>query len=211
MYIYIQYNPVRELETYVEKEIRVDKTEYILIGIGLCYHLDYLVEKSPNVQALNNHPIANEVQNIVPQSYVQAVENDDNPVLHQFSQDIKIRPATYKKREKQLIKNFGYNISYFKSFNNPHIVMKKSAALVSAGPSLNDTVSFLQSKVQELDIYCVGSALRFLLKHDIVPKAVVITDPLDEILKQIPVDFTVDIYFLSTANYRAVQQHQGGK
>lgn len=239
-HIYSQYNPLRAVETYMETEIRVDTTEYVLIGIGLGYHLDYLVERVPNsiiryvfldaeeerlyskyntkqyirlpnVQPLNNQSISNTAHIIVPQSYVRAVENGDQPVLHQFLQDIKIRQASYKKREKQLIENFEYNISYFQPLSIEYNNLKKSAALVSAGPSLDDTASFLKSKAQELDIYCVGSALRVLLQHDIVPEAVVITDPLDGIVEQIPLNYTGQLYFLSTANYRAVQQHKGEK
>lgn len=240
-HIYSQYNPLRAVETYMETEIRIDTTEYILIGIGLGYHLDYLVERVPNsiiryvfldaeeerlyskyntkqyirlpnVQPLNdNQSLSNTAHIIVPQSYVRAVENGDQPVLHQFLQDIKIRQASYKKREKQLIENFEYNISYFQPLSIEYNNLKKSAALVSAGPSLDDTASFLKSKAQELDIYCVGSALRVLLQHDIVPEAVVITDPLDGIVEQIPLNYTGQLYFLSTANYRAVQQHKGEK
>ena len=62
-----------------------------------------------------------------------------------------------------------------------------------------------------MDIYCVGSALRVLLKYDIFPKAVFITDPLDGIVNQIPVDYKGQLYFLSTANYKAVNQHRGEK
>lgn len=238
-HIYSQYNPLRAVETYMETEIQVETKEYILIGVGLGYHLDYLVERVPNsvvryvfldaeeerlynkynakqyirlpnVQPLKNQSMSSVAHIVVPQSYVRAVENGDNQVLHQFLQDIKIRQASYKKSESQLKENFQYNIANFTPINK-RSDNRKIAALVSAGPSLDDTVLFLKSKVRELDIYCVGSALRVLLKHDIVPKAVVITDPLDEISKQIPVDFTGDLYFLSTANYRAVQQHQGKK
>lgn len=224
-HIYSQYNPLRAVETYMETEIRIDTTEYILIGIGLGYHLDYLVERVPNsiiryvfldaeeerlyskyntkqyirlpnVQPLNdNQSLSNTAHIIVPQSYVRAVENGDQPVLHQFLQDIKIRQASYKKREKQLIENFEYNISYFQPLSIEYNNLKKSAALVSAGPSLDDTASFLKSKAQELDIYCVGSALRVLLQHDIVPEAVVITDPLDGIVEQIPLNYTGQLYF----------------
>lgn len=238
-HIYSQYNPLRAVETYMETEIQVETKEYILIGVGLGYHLDYLVERVPNsvvryvfldaeeerlynkynakqyirlpnVQPLKNQSMSSVAHIVVPQSYVRAVENGDNQVLHQFLQDIKIRQASYKKSESQLKENFQYNIANFTPINK-RSDNRKIAALVSAGPSLDDTVLFLKKKVRELDIYCVGSALRVLLKHDIVPKAVVITDPLDEISKQIPVDFTGDLYFLSTANYRAVQQHQGKK
>lgn len=238
-HIYSPYNPLRAVETYMETEIQVETKEYILIGVGLGYHLDYLVERVPdsairyvfldaeeerlynkynakqyirlpNVQPLKNQPVSSGAHIIVPQSYVRAVENGDNPVLHQFLQDIKIKQASYKRNENQLKENFQYNITNFTPIKK-RSDNRKSAALVSAGPSLDDTVSFLKSKVQELDIYCVGSALRVLLKNGVVPKAIIITDPLDAITEQIPLNYTGQLYFLSTANYRAVQQHQGKK
>lgn len=239
-HIYSQYNPLKAVETYMETEIRTDTTNYILIGVGLGYHLDYLVEKLPNstiqylfldckeeelykqynskqyihlsnVQALENDAISNKAHIILPQTYVRAIEKGDTPELYHFLQDIKIRQVSYKKRENQLLENFKHNTNYFKPLNKPCINIKRSAALVSAGPSLDETVSFLKIKSCNLDIYCVGSALRVLLKNGIVPKAVIITDSLDGIINQIPLDFTGDLYFLSTANYKAVQQHIGKK
>lgn len=173
-HIYSQYNPLRAVETYMETEIQVETKEYILIGVGLGYHLDYLVERVPdsviryvfldaeeerlynkynakqyirlpNVQPLKNQPVSSGAHIIVPQSYVRAVENDDNQVLHQFLQDIKIRQASYKRSESQLKENFQYNITNFTPINK-RSDNRKIAALVSAGPSLDDTVSFLKKK-----------------------------------------------------------------
>ncbi len=173
-HIYSQYNPLRAVETYMETEIQVETKEYILIGVGLGYHLDYLVERVPdsviryvfldaeeerlynkynakqyirlpNVQPLKNQPVSSGAHIIVPQSYVRAVENDDNQVLHQFLQDIKIRQVSYKRSESQLKENFQYNITNFTPINK-RSDNRKIAALVSAGPSLDDTVSFLKKK-----------------------------------------------------------------
>lgn len=239
-HIYSQYNPMRAVETYMETEIRTHVTEYVIIGMGLGYHLDYLVEKSPNsniqyvfldseeeelykkynekqyiklpnVTPLEKQAVSRKAHIIVPQSYVRAVEKGNTPELHNLLQDIKIRQASYKKRESQLIENFTHNIRYFQPINLSLNNMKKIAALVSAGPSLDETVLFLKSKINKLDIFCVGSALRVLLEQGIVPTSVIITDPLDAIIEQIPSNYTGQLYFLSTANYKAVQQHKGEK
>ncbi|WP_186439486.1 6-hydroxymethylpterin diphosphokinase MptE-like protein [Kurthia sp. Dielmo] len=45
--------------------------------------------------------------------------------------------------------------------------MTKKAALVASGPSLNQTVVWLKKHEHEFDIYCVGSALKILLNHNI--------------------------------------------
>ncbi|WP_289140219.1 motility associated factor glycosyltransferase family protein [uncultured Brevibacillus sp.] len=52
----------------------------------------------------------------------------------------------------------------------------KGAILVSSGPSLTDNIEFIRKAKDHLYIFCVGSALRALLKHDIQPDFVVSID-----------------------------------
>lgn len=240
IYIYSKYDPLKSVELFINKERKLDTNDFILIGMGLGYHLDYLIEKFPNskiqyifldkeeellyknynekqnilldnVSMLEGNPISNNAQIIIPQALVSAIDNGEHHPLYDFIQDIKIRQRSYKRFEEQLIANFEYNIRYFQPLSILNRRMKESAALVSAGPSLDETVSFLKPKVHELDIFCVGSALRALLKQDISPSAVILTDPLDAITEQIPLNYTGQLYFLSTANYKAVRQHKGEK
>lgn len=103
-----------------------------------------------------------------------------------------------------MAQNFTENIQLFQPLKRDGLVHKK-AALIASGPSLNNTVEWLKVHEQEFDIYCVGSALNVLLRHDIHPKKIFMIDAQETMLKQIHTTYCGELVFLSTANAEAEQ------
>lgn len=233
-YIYSKYNPQNDIERFLGNEIKPDSSCFLMIGLGLGYHIDYILKKIPQVEIqyilldeqeesfcskhiLNDKRVrrynANEnfnaqAQIIIPQPFLNAL-NDTHP-LFSFIEDIKIRQMSYERFRDQMFENFNENIKLFKPLDK--IQNKKSkAALVSSGPSLNETIHWLKKYEHEFDIYCVGSALKVLLKENIYPKKVFMIDAQDTMIAQITEQYIGELVFLSTANFKAVMKHLGPK
>lgn len=50
IYLHSIYNPLREAEIYIEEQYAQEISEYIVAGFGFGYHIQKLLEKSPDVQ-----------------------------------------------------------------------------------------------------------------------------------------------------------------
>lgn len=237
IYLYSKYNPQADVERFMKSEVKLTHKKFILVGLGLGYHLDYLIENIEDVEVQyilldeqetkiylennkNNHlklsnvrkfnadlEFNNQSQIIIPQSFLRAIGHQ-HP-LFEFIEDIKIRQVSYKRFKEQMLENFNENITKFSPLSKESVTRK--AALVASGPSLNKTVLWLKKHEQEFDIYCVGSALKILLNHNIQPTAIFMTDAQDTMLKQLDERYTGILYFLSTANHQAVSKHRGAK
>ena len=149
------------------------------------------------------------VQLLILNSIVKAI-GIDHP-LHSILEVIKINKISYKKASGKMEQNFFKNSKKQNEFLKlQQNTQMRVACLVAAGPSLNETVSWLATHQQSVDIYVVGAALKVLLQHNIVPKAVVLSDASEETMYQFEnVDYSGDLYYLSTANYKTVDMHQG--
>lgn len=238
IYLYSKYNPKKDVERFMHNEVDFSKKKFIVVGLGLGYHLEFLLNNIENVEVQyivldsaeknlmetygkkkiidnlkvsefsNDKIFNNEAQIIIPQSFLTAI-GEKHP-LYYFIEDIKIRQVSYERFKEQMKLNFNENIKLFKHLekNKPH---NQKAALISSGPSLNETVDWLKNHQDEFDIYCVGSALNVALKAGITPQSVFMTDAQDNIQEQINPEYKGKLIFLSTANYRAVLKHSGLK
>ncbi|GEK31506.1 hypothetical protein KZO01_18150 [Kurthia zopfii] len=237
-YIYSKYNPQLDVERFIESENIVNGSKVLIVGLGLGYHLDYLIENYPNCiikyillfpeeEAIyKNHNVKQLIESenisvytgepkflrdakvIIPQVFLNVV-TEKHP-LFTFLADIKIRQVSFKRFKNQMEENFNENTSLFNevAVDSPS---NKRAALVSSGPSLNETVKWLKQNEVFFDIYCVGSALKILLDHNIQPKAVLITDAQDNIINQLDDRYNGTLLALCTANYVAVREFKGMK
>lgn len=219
----------------MSKEVDLSKNKFIMFGVGLGYHIEYLLNEIEQVEIQyilideqelndvvnqeivhrdnvklfhNDNYFSKDAQFIIPQPFISAIEHT-HP-LYEFIEDIKIRQVSYERFKGQMVANFNENIKLYKPLVNEHREHKK-AALISSGPSATDTVKWLKKHEDEFDIYCVGSALPIALANQINVKAVFISDAQAEIQRQITYDYTGLLIFLSTANYGAVLKHQGDK
>lgn len=238
IYLYSKYNPKKDVERFMHNEVDFSKKKFIVVGLGLGYHLEFLLKNIENVEVQyivldstekellenygekdiiykpgisefsNEEIFNNEAQIIIPQSFLTAI-GEKHPLFY-YIEDIKIRQVSYARFKEQMKLNFNENIKLFKHLekNKPH---NQKAALISSGPSLNETVDWLKNHQDEFDIFCVGSALKVALKSGITPQIVFITDAQENMIEQITSEYKGKLIFLSTANYRAVLKHTGLK
>ncbi|MFE3576821.1 6-hydroxymethylpterin diphosphokinase MptE-like protein [Lysinibacillus sp. NPDC059133] len=243
--LYSKYRPLTEVKKFIESEINNEAKGYLLIGLGLGYHLKALAnlveEKKPIIVfALDEKEIAlyqsvyyseklldnitittdfkeisipNDFQIIMPHVWLQVM--DKGHPLYYLLMDIKIKQMSYKRFFSMMRKNFHENVQqnyfglteYKENMQNTNI-----ACLISSGPSLNLTKKWLGNIRSKVYLLCVGSALKVLLKENIVPDAVIITDCQSNIVDQFnDSGYTGDLFFLSTADFNTVRQHQGKK
>jgi len=226
-YIYSRYKPREDAYRWIDAEFDFTKKKYLLIGLGLGYHVERLkmlagdkeiyvfyfeeIEKSffkfeSLITDISDLKIDEEWQVLIPKCWITALNGHP---LEPFLDDIKMKQLSYRNMSFLLRENFEKNIELgdLKRYSPEK---KKNAAIVSSGPSLNETIYWLKQIKQEVDIYCVGSALKILMKHDIVPKAVVISDPKKSIYGQIAGSkYNGVLLYLSTASHNAVLAHTG--
>lgn len=233
--IYSKYRPKEDVKRFMENEVDISKTKFLIVGLGLGYHLEYLVENMGEIQIeyivldsyeetvckefnpdilKNNHvtPFRNndeflqDAQIIIPPSFLTAI-GTQHP-LYDFIDDIKIRQQSYKRFKGEMAENFKENIKQFSPLKE-FIKGSNTAILIASGPSLSKNSKALKEINEKYDIFCVGSALNSLLLEEIQPNAVFISDAQDAIMEQIKSSYVGPLYALSTANYRAVNKHVG--
>lgn len=238
VYVYSKYNPKREVANFIMKELDSDNKKVILVGLGLGYHIEEILNQFPHIEvqcillddfeinlykkySKKNHLDSNKIklfdgdeefyktaQIIIPSSFLHAI-GETHP-LYRYLEDIKIQQISYNLDKELLELNFKRNIKLFKPIKK-NIPVQSKAALVSSGPSLNETVRWLKKHRKKFDIYCVGSALKILLKEGIIPDYIFITDAKSNIIQEINDEYKAILIFLSTANSDAVDSYRGSK
>jgi hypothetical protein len=236
--IYSKYRPSNDARYWVQAVVDPDATHYILIGLGLGYHLKailelvgnkhitvyYFEEKEYEIFRENNGDWwkrenislvlrLDEVENVstlqilVPNPWIKAI-GISHP-LHNLLEIIRLKQVSYKRASAEMFSNFNANIE----LGDPSIVKEKKhriACLVASGPSLNTTILWLKKIHEHVDIFVVGSALKVLEHHHIVPNGVVHADASSEnIIQYEETKFNGALYYLSTANHLVLKRHQG--
>ena len=237
--IYSKYRPQEDASRWVDAEYDENVSSYVLIGLGLGYHLKALVKKSSDkpitvycfekkeyelfiknnrelwwkktnihiVNDLSQTELYENIQILLPNVWLKAIGNG-HP-LFPILEVIKINQLSYKKNAEKMEANFYYNISLEDEVIRSE-KQNKVACLVAAGPSLNETLSWLKLYKSSVDIYVVGAALKKLLANGIMPKATVLSDANDCTLSQFnDTDFEGELYYLCTANSKSVALHKG--
>ncbi|MGE7999190.1 motility associated factor glycosyltransferase family protein [Lysinibacillus sp. NPDC093190] len=159
------------------------------------------------VHDLNNSSIHADMQILIPNVWLQAI--GENHPLFNILDIIKNNQIAYKKDAKLMANNFNENIKLGDDCHYPKPT-KKVACLVAAGPSLDETIHWLKDKQKYVDIYVVGAVLKKLLDQNIEPTATIISDANNVIENQLyNSNFTGDLFYLSTANNKAVSTYNG--
>ncbi|WP_291568290.1 MULTISPECIES: motility associated factor glycosyltransferase family protein [unclassified Clostridium] len=97
--------------------------------------------------------------------------------------------------------------------NNNFDVKNKPIVCVSSGPSLDKSINELKEIRDKVIVLSVGSALKGLVKNDILPDLITITDCQKMVKKQLEglEGLDVPLCFLNTASYWAVESYNGPK
>lgn len=239
VFIYSKYRPKEDAERWVNAEIDINAKSYLLIGLGLGYHLNALLSQSKNkpvtvyffekheyeiflshnkkdwwkkknvniVYDLSTTELHDNVQILLPNVWIRGI-GEEHPLFSTL-EVIKINQRSYKKYAGKMEVNFSCNI-LLKDETIKKQQQAKVACLVAAGPSLNNTVSWLKDYQNDVDIYVVGAALKVLIANNIIPKATILSDPNDETQCQFQgTNFQGEFYYLCTASYKSVASHTG--
>jgi len=172
----------------------------------------YFLEDISKLNNLLNELLEYKVKWLIPNPFVKALPNN-NP-LKQILEEIKIKEMSFHRFSSLMEKNFWNNLNYMditvdKLFD---LFKGKKAVLVSSGPSLDKTVDALKELRKKYFILAVGSAYKVLKTKGIEPHAVVISDPQNEVYRQLEgLDLSKPLIYLSTACYQAVRHHKGLK
>lgn len=237
--IYSQYRPGEGATKFILSEYEPNAGSYLLIGLGLGYHLKALLDcvyekeifiyyfSESELQLFKKYNVTNwwEKKNVhlVNKIDTSALDNDlqiilPNVWLKAIGQEhplftilevVKMHQISYKRNKELLSENFNKNIM-LNDFTIQPQKQTNIACLVAAGPSLNETVYWLKKLQNDIDIYVVSAALKTLLAHDVYPKAAVISDANEITVQHFEkTGFTGQLYYLSTASHQSVLHHKG--
>lgn len=237
--IYSNYRPSEDVAIWMESEINRSAEKYILIGLGVGYHLKELSNrvnnkeiivyyfdqqeleifmktntdywwKKRNIKIVSdfvNMDMGRNTQLLIPNVWLKAIGL--NHPLHSVLEVIKINQVSFKKHHANMEKNFYANIARDDDVIS-NLNPKRVACLVAAGPSLDETISWLKKYQSLVDIYVVGAALKTVMKHGIIPKAAVLSDQHDMTSKQFDgLYYEGILYYLSTASAKTVANFKG--
>lgn len=168
-------------------------------------HIITLTNKENLIDLANTQPI-------IPIQWIKAIGPTHK--LTDFLEDIKLRQMSFDFIEECMAKNFQYT----SSLNHPtvsklkNVFTKKTACLVSSGPSLETTIHALKKFKGKAYIICMGSTLKMLLAHDLSPDAVIISDAKEAVKYQlINTNYTGRLFYSATASKEALELHVGPK
>ncbi|MFJ7408982.1 MULTISPECIES: motility associated factor glycosyltransferase family protein [unclassified Lysinibacillus] len=236
--IYSTYRPFESVEKWIKAEIDLKVDNYLLIGLGLGYHLKSLLNYARNKKIIvyyfnleelllfkknnsddwwkkDNIQIVNTLKGLDFKSFQVLFPNswltaigETHPLFNSL-EVIKITQNSYKKNADKMQENFQLN-SLLGDASFIEMQQEKVVCLVAAGPSLDKTINWLKLYQEKIDIFAVGAVLKKLLMNEIIPSAIVLTDANEVIKSQIDNSgFTGDLYYLSTANHSCVKLHEG--
>lgn len=204
--IYSKYHPVEAAHKFIQAEYDDSVDSYLLIGLGLGYHLKSLMNFAKGKKIIVYYFSENELQLFKKYNVDKWWKDANVHLVHKLAtfdvttssqvlvpsvwlkaigkkhplfpilEVVKINQVSYKKFAHLLADNFLKNIKLNDNTIYSKVRQKKVACLVAAGPTLNETVHWLTKWQQKVDIYVVGAALKTLLAHNIEPKATILSD-----------------------------------
>lgn len=239
--LYSKYKPKESAFNWIQSEVDENAEEYILIGLGLGYHLEYLLTYASNkkiyvyyfdeielrfFEEKGNSELI-QLENVKLIKKVTGINMDENiqilipnawikaigetHPLNNILEIIKINQMSYNRAKKLMYSNFEFN-----RLNESEIIENsnhhKIGCLLAAGPSLDQTVLWLKEHQGAVDIFVVGAALKTVLTYGISPTGVIISDASDLIQKQFEgLKYEGPLYYLCTANTTTVNSLKGRK
>ncbi|MCA1055302.1 DUF115 domain-containing protein [Rossellomorea aquimaris] len=147
--------------------------------------------------------------------YKPSLELIENKAMKRSLESFHLYNRTILEQSGNLIENFNLNLTLRdKEISNERFNFHDhTCILVSAGPSLTKQLSMLKRVRldKKIKVICVGTAVIPLLAENIKPDLIMISDPKDNIFKQLEGINTTSIplVYLSTANHLTVKSYSG--
>lgn len=115
--------------------------------------------------------------------------------------------------KKNYEKNLKYNHSDIDEFFNKYKFKEEKVVIVSAGPSLDESLDTLKQLQRKVKIFAVGRALNSLMSNGIKPDMICEIDALDVVYDHLKgyEDLDIPLCYLSTANNLTVSKYNGPK
>ncbi|WP_274309188.1 motility associated factor glycosyltransferase family protein [Solibacillus daqui] len=212
---YSTYNPKKDVSKYIASKIDKNCVRYIVIGLGLGYHIDeLLIQDDKEIIVLEtNQDIMNYLnENKILDKYrnnkrIKFVANFKDlhltikdcliiiPAWKKHLQDEKVKLVIeqlefeFAKGQNRdlMLENFSRNIVTNWKTIKPleNQLHLKTAILVAAGPDLDNQIDFLNRAQNKAYILCVSAAYQTLKEHNIRPNGIVAIDQRVEYLLQL--------------------------
>lgn len=183
----------------------LDWSEYILSGrLQIVYETDLLKV----LQSMKT-----EREGSVLFMHYPSLQCVEEPELKEILEDYFIKISSMLEQGKLLDRNF----AYLQKQNFPvcdelrEMFSHKKVVIVAGGPSLDDEMDSLKKYRDDLVILSVGTSARKLIAAGICPDAIIITDPLDTMYRQVEGVQTenIPLLLLSTASRTVVDCYKG--
>jgi len=252
IYFHSNINVCLEAFNIARSWYSVDKTRYIVYGLGLGYHiselhkLDEYIEievyesdiniiylacaYTDNIKLFDNNRIKlvydpkftcllerirkmNDDTEFV--MHYQSLKNIKNLQIKDYLEDYFVQQSSVKNQIHLLNGNFRKNI---KNYNGLVDELKekfegKDLYIVAAGPSLDLNFKKLKHIKGKGIILATGTVFKKLIRANIIPDYVIVTDANARVYKQIAgyEDYNIPMLFLSTAYYGFASNYKGKK
>ncbi len=221
-YYYSRYNPKKDVDKFISNKIDKDCHRYIVLGVGLGYHIDKLLEQDNKeiivieteleiIEYVKRHGY---LEKYLSNSRVKIATSfkgieftiDDCLIIiaawkrHLYNQKLKLLVEQLEfefskgSNEDEMLSNFNINLkSTWYPINRFHNYLnEKMAILVSAGPNLDEQIVFLKRAKNKAYILAVSAAYKTLKKNSIVPNGIIAIDQSVEFTMQLD-DSAVEI------------------
>lgn len=194
---------------HAQKLLELDAKEIIVFENDLS--LLYEVNKRIDLKKLFSHP---RLKLVTDWQDLKISNSEDRmiilPAWYKTLEDVHMKEVfqsiiinrTSEKSNTLLNDNFTANVKQDFCHMMPleNILRDKKAILVAAGPSLDDEIEFLRRAKGKCLILAVGAAYQTLIRHEIEPDAIIITDPNPTVYTQIEhIVLNIPLFFASTA------------
>lgn len=214
-YYYSKYDPKKDIKKFIFSKIDKDCRRYILVGVGLGYHIESLLEQDnkeiivleTEKELFNYVKVNGYIKEYLVNPRVKFVHSF-NELIFTIEDCLIIIPAwkrhlcnpklkllveqlefEYRKgsNSNDMLLNFQKNIetNWTSIRDLQNSLNDKAAILVSAGPDLDNQIEFLKKAKKKAYILCVSAAYKTLKNNRILPDGIVAIDQRVEFAEQL--------------------------
>ncbi|MED4911302.1 DUF115 domain-containing protein [Brevibacillus centrosporus] len=171
-------------------------------------------DHGPFIQALSSI-LSEEMEFVIHSPSLRLLEQN-SPEVVDLLREFKIQGSG--KRQSNMDENLTFHLPFVKdtptigSLLSDNAFMKRSkrGIIVAAGPSLDNNIDALKDLPQDTVMIAVGTAMRPLSKHGILPDFVIITDPDPAVGKQLEgLDSNVPLIIFPTTHPFSYRDYEG--